>query len=247
MNKLILNVKGQKLTREDSVKPVMNTDGLIVKVNFNDDNWNELDKELLIIYNNEGVLRLNLNEEDEVAIPKECLLVNKIILAVEGSSVNFPCVPTTSLTVELDNSIHQAGYNELDLTGLIINQLNNAIASTGHTINYENTWLKLKDASGNEISQVQILGGGGEAALVEMTANLEGIYWRYQGELNWNLLIAKSDLIGPKGDPGLDGDPGLNGDPGVGIVSVTKISTVDLTDTYRILLTNGTHYDFSSQ
>ncbi|MBR0303055.1 MAG: hypothetical protein IJQ80_04335 [Clostridia bacterium] len=50
---------------------------------------------------------------------------------------------------------------------------------------------------------------------------------------------------GDRGDKGDKGDRGDTGNTGVGIVSITKASTSGLTDTYRILLSNGSSYGFN--
>ena len=91
------------------------------------------------------------------------------------------------------------------------------------------------------------------ASSVEIQDNAK-LYTRGQSE--WIFITDFSGATGIQGEQGPQGEQGIQGIQGVqgetgpqgetgnGIASITLISSVDETDTYRITFTDGTHYDY---
>lgn len=95
---------------------------------------------------------------------------------------------------------------------------------------------------------------GNDGREVELNVTATHIQWRYQGETEWNNLIAPED---PKGEQGLkgeqdsQGEKGVQGDTGaagvdrVGVQKIEKSASDGNVDAYTVTLSNGTTYNFT--
>ncbi len=63
--------------------------------------------------------------------------------------------------------------------------------------------------------------------------------------VNVGKVVGAPGEIGPSGVPGVPGPSGVPGTPGVGIVSITKISTVGKVDTYSVNLSDASSVTFT--
>lgn len=70
------------------------------------------------------------------------------------------------------------------------------------------------------------------------------ITWTFTTGDTITLSYPPNLIKGDKGDKGNKGDTGADGTNGVGITGISKISEVGLAKTYRIAMSNSTHFDF---
>lgn len=115
--------------------------------------------------------------------------------------------------------------------------------------------MRAEEALGAAISYINmtLLGGG---AVVGKNVKISSIvpigggnritfsYTLDDGTEQTSELDVMNGRDGANGIDGLDGLPGADGQDGTGIVSVEKIDSVGLVDTYRMMFSDGTYFDY---
>lgn len=252
---LLFEVKNQLFNNKGDTKDiVVGSKGyLFGKIDFLTADWDNTVKKVKFLYGPGLQVETAIDGDNRFEFPEEVLNATEFIMSVVGTT-DEKIITATSINIKQVKNAFQTGYETLDLTGYLYNQILKMVNGKGDKLEYSNSMLKLLSGE-TTLSEVPISGGGTSSQIVLRNSGTY-IQWKYIEDETWINLVELTQLKGDPGTPGTPGEPGQNFQftgtiiPDAVTISVTlnpntnyKTATLATCTSFTILLSAGNWFD----